>query len=405
MLTLAAVGESTHLESEELAGHLERCESCRDLFAELRDFHSLQLPYAPSRSIDRDLQRETRTKRSILLAARGSSGRLADSQKPGIEYQKPAIGVIEAIRGIRGWSVGASLLVMGVCLALTIVFLRPHRQRGSLLSPAEPQVSTQQPLSSPGLPVPEAPSHHEEVLRERVATLESERSRLERLLRESHNENEGLRNGNSEVQQQIVALSKELEGARTSEASAAQKLNQMTMERVNEEAAIAAQNREIRSLNDKLEELARNGNTNKDVIDAERDLRELVEARNLHIRDVYDTDPSGKTNKAVGRVFYTEGKSLVFYAYDLSTTHSGSGKYAYYVWGNKDGDLEAVRNLGVLGADDLQEKRWKLQVSDAKVLADIDRVFVTVEPVAKLGPRPRGKKVLYAYLGGPANHP
>ncbi len=141
------------------------------------------------------------------------------------------------------------------------------------------------------------------------------------------------------------------------------------------------------------------------MIEAEHGLRELVGARNLHIFDVYDTDSQGRTKKAVGRVFYTEGKSLVFYAYDLSTGHSESGKYAYYVWGNKDGNLENVRNLGTLNTDDLSQNRWKLQVEDAKVLADIDRVFVTVEPVGKIVPHPHGKRILNAYLGSPPNHP
>ena len=49
----------------------------------------------------------------------------------------------------------------------------------------------------------------------------------------------------------------------------------------------------------------------------------------MHIVDVYDSDANGKTRKAVGRVFFTEGNSLMFYAYDLSTSRSESGKYAY----------------------------------------------------------------------------
>jgi len=176
-------------------------------------------------------------------------------------------------------------------------------------------------------------------------------------------------------------------------------------EREKDQVAITAQNREIRSLNEKLEDKTASQEQARDVVEAEHGLRELVAARNLHIVDVYDTDSQGKTKKAVGRVFYTEGKSLVFYAYDLSTGHSESGKYAYYVWGNRDGNLETVRNLGTLNTDDFLQKRWKLQVEDAKVLGDIDRVFVTVEPVGKLGPRPHGKKILSAYLGSPANHP
>ena len=42
--------------------------------------------------------------------------------------------------------------------------------------------------------------------------------------------------------------------------------------------------------------------------------------------DAYDPDANGKTEKAVGRVFYTQGKSLVFYTYDLSASRSDTGR-------------------------------------------------------------------------------
>jgi hypothetical protein len=95
----------------------------------------------------------------------------------------------------------------------------------------------------------------------------------------------------------------------------------------------------------------------------------------------------------------------VFYAYDLSTNHLETGKYAYYVWGHKEGDDQNVRSLGTLGPDDVSQKRWTLKVNDAKALGNIDRVFVTLEQNTKLDVRPHGKKILTAYLGSPANHP
>jgi len=64
-------------------------------------------------------------------------------------------------------------------------------------------------------------------------------------------------------------------------------------------------------------------------LSAGRDIRDLISARNLHIIDVYDTDSHGKTTRAFGRVFFTEGKSLVFYAYDLSSGHSAAATYAF----------------------------------------------------------------------------
>ena len=49
----------------------------------------------------------------------------------------------------------------------------------------------------------------------------------------------------------------------------------------------------------------------------DRDIRDLMGARDLYIAEVYDVAKTGDTEKPFGRVFYTKGKSLIFYAYDL----------------------------------------------------------------------------------------
>jgi hypothetical protein len=116
---------------------------------------------------------------------------------------------------------------------------------------------------------------------------------------------------------------------------------------------------------------------------AEHGLRELVAARNLRIIDIYDFD-AGSRKKETGRIFYTEGKFLLFYVYDLGQSRK------FYVWGsNRDGN---VHNLGTLDEDDLPQGRWKLQVDDTRLLADVSRIFVTAEPHSQ------GKKILSAYL-------
>lgn len=51
---------------------------------------------------------------------------------------------------------------------------------------------------------------------------------------------------------------------------------------------------------------------------AGRDIRELLVARQLHVVDVRDTDADGKPSPAFARVFLTEKKSLMFFAFDLN---------------------------------------------------------------------------------------
>jgi hypothetical protein len=148
-----------------------------------------------------------------------------------------------------------------------------------------------------------------------------------------------------------------------------------------------------------------------DELDRERSLNsakgaagDLVAARDLHIVDVYDADPAGKRQRAFGRVFYVEGKSLVFYAYDLGDPHRLNANVVFHVWGGKAGVKEAAHSLGILHSDDPSQARWKLTFDDASVLGQINSVFVTAEAANKNAGEPRGRKILYAYFGNPPNH-
>jgi hypothetical protein len=135
-----------------------------------------------------------------------------------------------------------------------------------------------------------------------------------------------------------------------------------------------------------------------------RDVRELMGARNLHIIDLYDADGRGRNQKTFGRVFYTEGKSLIFYAFDLDEAKLANAGFTYQAWGEREGQQGSVKRLGMLYVDDHAQKRWVLKVEDPDRLAEIDSVFVTLERSGE--PKtPRGQKLLYAYLRSGANHP
>jgi hypothetical protein len=143
----------------------------------------------------------------------------------------------------------------------------------------------------------------------------------------------------------------------------------------------------------------------RDLKSAKSELGDVVSARNLHIVDVYDADPSGKRQRSFGRVFYIEGKSLVFYAYDLEDPGRFKANVVFHVWGGKSGTKEVTHSLGILHKDDASQNRWAMTFDDRNVLGQINSVFVTAESATKHYDEPHGKKVLYAYFGGPANHP
>jgi len=132
---------------------------------------------------------------------------------------------------------------------------------------------------------------------------------------------------------------------------------------------------------------------------------DLVAARNLHIVDVYDADPNGKRQRSFGRVFYIEGKSLVFYAYDLADSRRLNASVVFHVWGERAGVKETTHRLGILHNDDINQSRWAMTFDDPKVLSQINSVFVTAESASNRYDSPHGKKVLYAFFGSPPNHP
>jgi len=134
------------------------------------------------------------------------------------------------------------------------------------------------------------------------------------------------------------------------------------------------------------------------------DVRQLMGARNLHIIDVHDVNGAGKSAKSFGRVFYSEGQSLVFYAFDLPNGKLTPAKYHFEAWGQQEGQAQSVRNLGTFSIDDREQHRWVLKVGDASLLRGMDSVFVTAETLGDVN-EPRGKRVLYAYLSGRPNHP
>lgn len=142
-------------------------------------------------------------------------------------------------------------------------------------------------------------------------------------------------------------------------------------------------------------------------LESDRDIRELMGARKLYIADVFDVDSGSRTRKPFGRVFYTQNKSLIFYAFDLDRQPGVKNASAFQVWGQKDGDLSAKSrpmNLGILYMDSETNRRWVLRWDDPKQLAELDAVFVTVEPSGG-SQKPTGKPFLYALLRKEANHP
>jgi hypothetical protein len=155
-----------------------------------------------------------------------------------------------------------------------------------------------------------------------------------------------------------------------------------------------------RDLDQKQNEVAKQ----QDLLEHDRDIRELMGARDLYIAEVHDVAGTGKTSKTYGRVFYTKGKRLIFYAYDLDAQPGIQNASTFQAWGRRGPDKQQALNLGIFYEDNVAKKRWVLKANDARTLEDIDAVFVTVEPNGG-SHHPSGKQLLFAYLRVNPNHP
>jgi hypothetical protein len=141
----------------------------------------------------------------------------------------------------------------------------------------------------------------------------------------------------------------------------------------------------------------------QELLERDRDIRELMGARDLYMADVHDVSRAG-TDKTYGRVFYTKGKSLIFYAFDLDAQPGVQNASSFQAWGRRGPDKQQALSLGIFYEDNVSKKRWVLKASDPKTLEDIDAVFVTVEPNGG-SHHPSGKQLLFAYLRVNPNHP
>jgi DNA repair exonuclease SbcCD ATPase subunit len=142
----------------------------------------------------------------------------------------------------------------------------------------------------------------------------------------------------------------------------------------------------------------------EELLAHDRDIRDLMGARDLYVAEVYDVERTGETKKPYGRVFYTKGKSLIFYAYDLDQQAGLKNASTFQAWGRRGPDWQQALNLGIFFVDNSSKKRWVLRFDDPKALAQIDAVFVTVEPNGG-SQKPSKKPLLFAYLHIDANHP
>ncbi len=279
-----------------------------------------------------------------------------------------------------------------------------------------------QPLAQVPAPIAPAPhvnpstndSNRVTALEQQKSELESKLVKLNQELTTADGERESLSKELAAAKEKLATMTAQAANApqapvidqQTGEVSTLQtqvgRLNQRLTE---SEVNLGIQKQTSEELTARLDATAAELQRERDLKSAKSEIGDLMAARSLHIVDVYDADPNGKRQRSFGRVFYIEGKSLVFYAYDLDDSGRFKANVVFHVWGGKAGVKEVTHSLGILHKDDAGQNRWAMTFDDSNVLAQINSVFVTVESASKHYDQPHGKEVLYAYFGSPPNHP
>jgi hypothetical protein len=244
---------------------------------------------------------------------------------------------------------------------------------------------------------------------------------LQKQIQQTRGENGALRDKLAVSDQHAVELEARMDEAENQSIRQAQELvqarNELNVARVEltqakdsvttSQATIQSLQYKLSDREARLTEVTASVEREREMLSAGREVRDIMGARDLHIVDVVDRDGKGRVRKAFGRAFYTEGKSLIFYAFDLPTKSTADGKFVYAAWGSNSNNLnnKTAHSLGIFYNDDQTQHRWAIKFDDPKLLEEIDTVFVTLEPAGRPFARPTGKPLLEAYFGTPPNHP
>lgn len=427
MCSLAAAGQLGGPEMSELNQHIATCVSCRRFLESIAEVSLQVMPLlADGRVVAADVapHQDMRARFLSRLASEVSTEEYATPIPFPIQAQKaPSDSVAMRQRApkggaqfIQGWFLFLcrSAAILAVCAILAIAgYYAGHRNSLSTESAAKLSAPKVPPLQHP-LPPDKADTNRQ--LEQEKASLETQLRSLKEKLSAAETTQHEVGNRLADADKKLAALSLEQSNAQAASIQQNQRANiqiatlqseveRLRMQSENSATKLAAEQSENLDLSARLGMTEVSLQREHDLESAKREMGDLIAARNLHIVDVYDAAPNGKRQRSFGRVFYVEGKSLVFYAYDLDSPKHFRNNIVFRVWGGKSGVQEVTLRLGVLHKDNSDQGRWAMTFDDPKVLSQINSVFVTEEAASKNYDGPHGKRVLYAYLGSPPNHP
>jgi len=411
-VALCALFYSDEISDEEwalLQVHLAYCDSCRALFEQYKQVSDDVIPAMAAAAAEESSPYPYESQASLDAAESRLMGSLNGESKSKSRIQSIPVARKRSWVAARG-ALAACILVAVVAFAWS----RVSRTKAgsseishttavtSALLPPGPV-----PLTSPEISVQQ---HEGEIakLREQIAAMQQQSQRsdsvakdLREQIAQERAEKQQLASDRDSLRQQLASVQTDAQDLRTKLAVVQANADQGTARTATLDAEVTNLRGALSEAKSALDTKERMLALDQDFLAHDRDIRDLIGARNLYISDIFDTNADGKTAKPFGRIFYTEDRSLVFYGFDLDQQPGLKRAVAFQVWGSGS-DRQPV-SLGLF-YQDAGHKRWVLRFDDAKTLARLNMVFVTVEPAGGSN-KPTGKQMLRAFLQIQPNHP
>jgi hypothetical protein len=418
LCALAITGQITNSEKAVLDEHMRQCDCCRNMIQQLQpEFvykqiapaiaEILAIPANPPEGM-----RERFLQRAAAAGIQLNAGEVLASSEEILQEKEPSAPVRGSFFSwvsdsfapfllfVKTRPVHAIAFSAAFCgLVAAVWFLHPIPHTALSLS----QQSAQATLKANPIAAPAVNSQDEtlktelEQLRATLkntkfhgAQLQASNAALKDSLTATMQNLESLANREKEQRAQVQSSQTQLAYARQqlSDANAQMQLLHFTVAERNKE--IQEEQRNLAGMREEMDHL----------FAARGSAESMISSRNLHIVDVYDTASNGKRQQAFGRVFFVEGQSLVFYAYDLPTPKNAKN-FSFQLWGEGGGSEPVAYKLGMMHPDAGGHARWVVSCDNPKMLSQLRAVYI-----APVSPRsnPPEQKLMYAYLGH-ANHP
>ena len=415
---LAAIGELSASEFDELQRHLAECAECRRVCSDFRRISLQDLGVlAVQKGIEPESTESGRPVDEQALFARllermpreRAIGSDPNPSRPGVVGR---FGLRSRLLRAVNWTRRPALSYAALALVLcATVGVGAYRLKGVQLSPTLTELRSQ--ITD---------------WRNRTETSIAEKTSAAEQLRESEMERGALRQSLREAQAKYVELQARQKALESEMAAVRAESDQKGRDLAAERIVAEEKNKQTADLQMRIQNAVQRTeeqrrlaeNLRKKLEWAEQtvkieapaapegfsdvEAKNLFGARDLHIVDVYDVDSNGTTKRTYGRVYYAEKKLLIFYAFDLQDKGRNRAPAGFQAWGYRQPNENKPENLGMFSIDDASMNRWVLEFNNPRVLEHIDAVFVTLES-PNGSPSPRGRRLLYANLAAPPNHP